>query len=286
VPGAPGGIVALNRAPASLADAAQLLVIKAREEKAAALRVSSETHYPMAVLQNYVRYARTINPVLTPEAMAAAVNAYGRLRGDDQVGASRSSYRITVRQLEALIRITESVAKCSLSVDATEAHVDEAIRMFNVSTLSAAQSGMGGGEVLAAHLQEKVKRAEVRILKLVPPGSSMPTSRVKEALARAGYDDSTVNNALKIMERREEVALLNERKTVRRFEPVAKQQRLLALYPHEAAAAHVRVMPPLLDQFLGGVGYGNRIRHRPTASSGGTPARPSPPATHVLRDQR
>jgi hypothetical protein len=57
----------------------------------------------------------------------------------------------------------------------------------------------------------------VRILKLVPPGSSMPTSRVKEALARAGYDDSTVNNALKIMERREEVALLNERKTVRRL---------------------------------------------------------------------
>jgi hypothetical protein len=45
----------------------------------------------------------------------------------------------------------------------------------------------------------------------------MPTSRVKEALARAGYDDSTVNNALKIMERREEVALLNERKTVRRL---------------------------------------------------------------------
>ena len=69
----------------------------------------------------------------------------------------------------------------------------------------------------ARRRRAQVKRAEVRILKLVPPGSSMPTSRVKEALARAGYDDSTVNNALKIMERREEVALLNERKTVRRL---------------------------------------------------------------------
>ena len=81
-------------------------IVNVHQKKAAALRTSSETHYPMAVLQNYVRYARTINPVLTPEAMAAAVNAYGRLRGDDQVGASRSSYRITVRQLEALLRLS------------------------------------------------------------------------------------------------------------------------------------------------------------------------------------
>ena len=155
------------------------------------------------------KYAEIRHQHMQREAEARSDSAGG--------GGNPSVIPITVRQLEALIRLTESVAKCSLSVDATEAHVDEAIRMFNVSTLSAAQSGMGGGEVLAAPLQEKVKRAEMRILKLVPPGSSMPTSRVKEALARAGYDDSTVNNALKIMERREEVALLNERKTVRRL---------------------------------------------------------------------
>ena len=40
---------------------------------------------------------------------------------------ARSSIPITVRQLEAIIRITESLAKLSLSPVAGEKHVDEAI---------------------------------------------------------------------------------------------------------------------------------------------------------------
>jgi hypothetical protein len=36
----------------------------------------------------------------------------------------------------------------------------------------------------------------------------MPTSRVKEALGRAGYDDGVVNTALRVMERREEIVML------------------------------------------------------------------------------
>jgi DNA replication licensing factor MCM5 len=46
-----------------------------------------------------------------------------------------------VSQLEAIIRITESLAKFSLSSVATEHHVDEAIRLFRVSTFNATQSG-------------------------------------------------------------------------------------------------------------------------------------------------
>lgn len=53
----------------------------------------------------------------------------------------KSSIPITVRQLEAIIRISESLAKMQLQPFATETHVDEALRLFQVSTLDAAMSG-------------------------------------------------------------------------------------------------------------------------------------------------
>ena len=48
---------------------------------------------------------------------------------------------IFYRQLEAIIRISESLAKMKLKPFASEADVDEALRLFQVSTLDAALSG-------------------------------------------------------------------------------------------------------------------------------------------------
>ena len=60
----------------------------------------------------------------------------------------RVSIPITVRQLEAIIRISESQAKMRMAAFATEADVDEALRLFQVSTLDAATSGnLSGGFV-------------------------------------------------------------------------------------------------------------------------------------------
>ena len=50
------------------------------------------------------------------------------------------------RQLEAIVRISESLAKMAMLPFATEVHVDEALRLFQVSTLEAAQSGKLAGE--------------------------------------------------------------------------------------------------------------------------------------------
>lgn len=50
------------------------------------------------------------------------------------------------RQLEAIIRISESLAKMALLPFALESHVDEALRLFQVSTLDAALSGSLAGE--------------------------------------------------------------------------------------------------------------------------------------------
>ena len=63
----------------------------------------------------------------------------------EQETQKRMSIPITVRQLEAVIRITESLAKMRLVPFATEQHVDEALRLFQVSTLEAAMSGSLAG---------------------------------------------------------------------------------------------------------------------------------------------
>lgn len=71
----------------------------------------------------------------------------GALRHEKEVDR-RNSIPITVRQLEAVIRISESLAKMQLLPFATETHVDEGLRLFQVSTLDAAMSGNLAGKCL------------------------------------------------------------------------------------------------------------------------------------------
>lgn len=63
-------------------------------------------------------------------------NEYVKIRADNAKRAASesgiSAVPITVRQLEAIIRISESLAKMSLQTTATEVHVEEAVRLFNV----------------------------------------------------------------------------------------------------------------------------------------------------------
>lgn len=61
----------------------------------------------------------------------------------------RLSIPITVRQLEAVIRISEALAKMQLQPFATEIHVNEALRLFQVSTLDATMSGSLAGKVVS-----------------------------------------------------------------------------------------------------------------------------------------
>ena len=69
----------------------------------------------------------------------------------------RGAIPLTVRQLEAIIRISESQAKMKLKNFAGEDEVDEALRLFQVSTLDAAMSGnLDGAEGFTVKI-EKIK---------------------------------------------------------------------------------------------------------------------------------
>lgn len=87
-------------------------------------------------LQRYIRYARTFQPKLTPEASDVLVEKYMHLRQDDTGGSvGRNSYRVTVRQLESMIRLSEAIARANCRSDITPAFVREAYSLLRQSII-------------------------------------------------------------------------------------------------------------------------------------------------------
>lgn len=88
-------------------------------------------------LQRYIRFARTFKPEFTPEARVLLVEKYKELRAEDaQGGIGRNSYRITVRQLESMIRLSEAIAKANCVEDVTPNFVREAYGLLRQSIIS------------------------------------------------------------------------------------------------------------------------------------------------------
>lgn len=88
-------------------------------------------------LQRYIQFARTFRPVFTDEAKALLVEKYKELRANDaQGGMGRSSYRITVRQLESLIRLSEAVAKANCVEEVIPKFVIEAYDLLRQSIVT------------------------------------------------------------------------------------------------------------------------------------------------------
>jgi len=85
-----------------------------------------------ADLRAYIRFARKIKPKLTDEAKKHMVDCYVKLREKDMTGA-QSAYRITVRQLESMVRLAEARARLDLSEYVENKHVAEAARLLEKS---------------------------------------------------------------------------------------------------------------------------------------------------------
>jgi DNA replication licensing factor MCM6 len=76
---------------------------------------------------------------LTPEAADILVEKYRILRQDDATGAGRHSYRITVRQLESMIRLSEAIARANCTAEITPAFVREAYTLLRQSIIHVEQ---------------------------------------------------------------------------------------------------------------------------------------------------
>ena len=95
-----------------------------------------EVDFTLEQLQRYIRYSRCIKPQMTPEAQREIVDAYVKLRRGDAQPGSTTSYRITVRQLEALVRLSEALARLYCRAKILPKHVREARRLLSESIIA------------------------------------------------------------------------------------------------------------------------------------------------------
>merc|ERR1719492_205629 len=141
---------------------------------------SSEGELSLDFMKKYIAYCRSrCGPRLEENAAEKLKNKYVLMRNSnreiEEEGEKRLAIPITVRQLEAIVRISESLAKMELKPFATDAHVDEVLRLFQVSTLSAAHSGdLSGAEGFTTEEeQEMLFKIEKQLKKRFAIGSQV-----------------------------------------------------------------------------------------------------------------
>ena len=84
---------------------------------------------------------------------------------------------MTVRQLEALVRLTESLAKMRLETSVQSQDVHEALRLFKLSTMAAASSAPqnAGAELsfLGDDQRSQIQNAEHFLKQRLPVGADV-----------------------------------------------------------------------------------------------------------------
>ncbi|KAL2122350.1 hypothetical protein VTJ04DRAFT_2805 [Mycothermus thermophilus] len=172
-----------------------------------------ESEIPVEKMRRYISYCRSRCAPRLSDAAAEKLSSHfvairKQVHAAELEANARSSIPITVRQLEAIVRITEALAKITLSPVATEAHVDEAIRLFLCSTMDAVNQGAGSQG--SRELNEEAARVEAELKRRLPIGwsTSLATLR-REMVEGRGFSEAALNRALMVLQRRDTIMFRN-----------------------------------------------------------------------------
>eukprot|EP01133_Synstelium_polycarpum_P002624 gene2624-3016_t len=93
-------------------------------------------HFSQTDILNYIKYAKTLKPEITEASAILLESYYSKLRSNDSMGgAGRTAYRITVRQLESMIRLSEALARMHDDPFVRPKYVEEAARLLRKSII-------------------------------------------------------------------------------------------------------------------------------------------------------
>lgn len=166
-------------------------------------------------LKKYIAYCRAVcSPRLSDEASEYLLNFYVQQRESSKT--EESIIPITVRQLEALIRISESLAKMELSDVATLKHAEEAVRLFKSSTVEAINTHGLGGELALASMSKEIQAIENDILKITPIGHTSQVEAIVANLENMGHKRHLIEKAIFIMCQRKDLEYKGQRRFVHR----------------------------------------------------------------------
>ncbi|KAK2462030.1 hypothetical protein APHAL10511_006493 [Amanita phalloides] len=176
---------------------------------------------PLDKMKRYIAYCKSkCAPRLSPDAQEMLSSHFVTLRQDVQKferdSDERSTIPITIRQLEAIIRISEALAKTTLSPVVQNHHVDEAIRLFKFSTMDAVTTGSADG-LTRGELNEEMSRIERELRRRLPVGwSTSYQSLVREFVTQQGYSSHALERTLYILEKKEVIRFSGQKKVVHR----------------------------------------------------------------------
>ena len=175
-------------------------------------------------MKKYVQYCRfRCAPRLSEEGAAILRNQYVQIRNEvrqrQRETNEEEAVPITVRQLEALIRISEALAKMTLSLEAGVDHVNEAIRLFKCSTMTACGSGSAvtsdGG--MRPEVRKEVQTVEDHLSRRVMIGSNANTLQLQEEFKSRGFSEYAIKKAIDVMTNRGEFKFLNNKRLLKRL---------------------------------------------------------------------
>ncbi|XP_039281657.1 DNA replication licensing factor Mcm5 [Nilaparvata lugens] len=189
-----------------------------------AVSENQEGELSLQTIKKFINYCRKYcGPRLSEAAGEKLKNRYVLMRSGTREHEIESEKRmtipITVRQLEAVIRISESLAKMQLSSFATESHVDEALRLFQVSTLDAAMSGtLAGAEGFTTEEDhEMLIQIEKQLKRRFAIGSQVAEHNIVQDFLRQKYPERAIYKVIMTMIRRGELQHRSQRKVLYRM---------------------------------------------------------------------
>ncbi|XP_018568170.1 DNA replication licensing factor Mcm6 [Anoplophora glabripennis] len=159
---------------------------------------SVEKVYTKQEVLQYISFAKKFKPIINREAGDLLVCYYSRLRLRDSTSAGKSTWRITVRQLESMIRLSEAMARMDISDEVQPKHVREAYRLLNKSIIRVEQPDIQlGDEQDADHsIQEEQPVNDIT------PEPSQTAQKKKMVVSFEEY--KTISNMIVVHMRREE----------------------------------------------------------------------------------
>lgn len=153
------------------------------------------------VMKRYIDYCRKrCAPRLTTEAAAKLRSRYVLMRSEQSSGG-RGSVCITIRQLESTIRTSEALAKMQLKPFANEDHVDEAIRLFQISTL-AVMTHLESGATTTETDADVTDLLESQLKARLPIGSKVTEANIMQEFKMHGYRDEVITRVIASLLRR------------------------------------------------------------------------------------
>ncbi|GMH60385.1 hypothetical protein TrST_g5649 [Triparma strigata] len=177
--------------------------------------------------KKFVQYVRSrCSPRLSEQASEVLASQYVKIRDDvrkrcsENGGDTAQVVPITVRQLEALVRLSESLAKMRLAAEVAAEDIAEALRLFRVATMAASETDSNNGQDLLAAAngpnRDDYEKAEKFLQSRVAVGTTVNKQKLIEEAVGMGQNANIIARVLRVFCKKGEFLEKSSGRTLKR----------------------------------------------------------------------